>query len=110
MKTHIEKYKSLQLDDGMSKGIITNCEGQLTLALEKHKYFKKWGNHQYRQLMRALNQQSKNNFRDSAVSHFGGDLFNDIADSIDDIYNSLPPPKATLIAQKPQAQVIYSAQ
>lgn len=56
MSTHIEKYKALQLDDNMSKGIITNCEGQLTLALEKFKYFEKWGNHQYKQLLRALNQ------------------------------------------------------
>jgi len=60
--------------------------------------------------LRALNQQAKNNFRDSAVAHFGGEIFNDLADSIDDIYNSLPPPKATLIAQKPQAQVIQSSQ
>jgi len=39
MSTHIAKYKACQLDDNMSKGIITNCEGQLTLALEKYKYF-----------------------------------------------------------------------
>lgn len=39
MSTHIATYKACQLDDNMSKGIITNCEGQLTLALEKYKYF-----------------------------------------------------------------------
>jgi hypothetical protein len=39
MKTHIEKYKSYQLEDNMSNGIIANCEEQLTLALEKYKYF-----------------------------------------------------------------------
>lgn len=103
MKTHIDKYKAYQLDDEMSKGIIINCEEQLTLALEKYKYFQKWGNHQYRQLLRALNQQSKNNFRDKAVASFGGQLFDDQADIADDTYNNLPPPKASLIAQKPQA-------
>lgn len=59
--------------------------------------------------MRAINLQVKNNFRDAAVSHFGGQLFEDIADEADDIYNNLPPPKASLIAEKPKAQVIDSA-
>lgn len=39
MARHIENCKAYQLDDNMSKGIIANCEGQLTLALEKFKYF-----------------------------------------------------------------------
>lgn len=56
--------------------------------------------------MRAINLQVKNNFRDAAVAHFGGQLFEDIADEADDIYNNLPPPKASLIAEKPKAQVI----
>ena len=98
MAAHIENYKACNLDDEMSKGIIKNCEDQLSLALVNLKYFKKWGTHQYKQLLRALNQQSKNNFRDPGVAHFGGDLFENIADSIDDIYNSLPPPKASLIS------------
>ena len=45
MKAHIEKFKPCNLDDAVSKGIIENLEGQLTLALEKRKYFEKWGNH-----------------------------------------------------------------
>jgi hypothetical protein len=54
--------------------------------------------------------QAKNNFRDQAVAHFGGQLFEDFADEADDIYNNLPPPKATLIAEKPTAQVITKAE
>jgi hypothetical protein len=78
----------------------------LTLALVKVKYFQKWGGHQYRQLLRALNQQVKNNFRDPAVANFGGELFEEFADNADDIYNNLPPPKASLIAEKKSAVVI----
>jgi hypothetical protein len=37
-------------------------------------------------------------------------LFEDIADEADDIYNNLPPPKASLIAEKPKAQVIQSSE
>lgn len=36
-------------------------------------------------------------------------MFEDFADEADDIYNNLPPPKASLIAEKPKAQVIDSA-
>jgi hypothetical protein len=33
----------------------------------KQKYMEKWGEHQLRQLVRALKMQIKNNFRDPAV-------------------------------------------
>lgn len=52
----------------------------------------KWGKHQQRQIIRGLNLQYKVNFRDPAVKHFGGKLFNEFADTADDIYNNLPPP------------------
>jgi hypothetical protein len=39
IQDHISKYKTLELQDNFSKGMIMNLEGQLTLALEKHKYF-----------------------------------------------------------------------
>ena len=58
----------------------------------------KWGCHQNRQLIRALNMQIKNNFRDKAVASFGGELFNAIADQADDIYNTQDPPKPSLTA------------
>ena len=52
----------------------------------------KWGEHQLRQLVRALNMQIKNNFRDPAVQHFGGNKFQEFADIADDIYNNIPTP------------------
>lgn len=58
----------------------------------KQKYMEKWGEHQLRQLVRALNMQIKNNFRDPAVQHFGGQIFNDFADKADDVYNTLETP------------------
>lgn len=69
----------------------------------------KWGRHQYRQTIRALNLQYKGNFRDPCLSSFGGQLFNDIADRADDIFNGMPPPeeslKAEMEAMKNQAVV-----
>jgi len=83
----------MNLDDNVAKGIIQNLKVQITQALMKEKYMNKWGKHQFRQLSRGLNMQCKINFRDPAVAHFGGELFEDFSDTADDIYNNLDPPK-----------------
>lgn len=57
----------------------------------KQKYMEKWDEHQLRQLVRSLNIQVKNNFRDPAVQNFGGEMFYKFADTADDVYNNLPP-------------------
>ena len=44
--------------------------------------------------------QIKNNFRDPAVQHFGGKIFNDFADKADDVYNNLDPPVASRLSQE----------
>ena len=51
----------------------------------------------------------KNNFRDPCLANFGGDLFNDVADRADDIYNSMDPPtpsRADDVQNKPNAPAI----
>lgn len=88
---------------------------QTLISLGKDKYMDKWGAHQYRQLIRSLNLQIKNNFRDPCLGGFGGELFNDIADRADDIYNSMDPPKPSRVDEvqsKPAGQqaVIESAE
>ena len=60
------------------------------------KYFKRWGEFYLDQLSRSLNQQIKPNFKDSACP-FGGDLFTEIVDKASDIFDTLPPPKPSLI-------------
>ena len=60
----------------------------------------KWGEHQLRQLTRALKMQIKNNFRDPAVKHFGGKIFNDYADKADDVYNTMPTPTPSRKSQE----------
>ena len=44
--------------------------------------------------------QCKGNFREQCLKDFGGDMYNDVADSADDIYNSMEPPTASLAPQK----------
>jgi len=66
---------------------------QTLISLGKDKYMEKWGKHQYRQIIRSLNMQVKNNFRDPCLAPFGGELFNEVADMADDVYNKMDPPK-----------------
>ena len=40
--------------------------------------------------------QVKTNFRDYSLDSFGGELFNQISDEADDIYNGMDPPKPSL--------------
>jgi len=42
--------------------------------------------------------QIKGNFREQVLKDFGGQLFNDLADTADDVYNSMDPPTASLAA------------
>ena len=87
----------------MSEGIIKNLVEQQINGLTKPKYMLKWGKHQMRQIIRGLNLQYKVNFRDPAVQSFGGDLFNDFADTADDIYNNMPPPVPSVKGKEKEA-------
>ena len=83
--------------------MLENLDAQTKLAMEKDKYMDKWGAHQNRQLYRSLNLQIKNNFRDKGVANFGGELFNQVADAADDIYNNMDPPQPSLKPQQNRA-------
>ena len=98
----LTNHKDLgELSEGMLKNLIgdgTN-EGQIKLAMDKQ-YFHRWGEFYLDQLSRSLNQQIKPNFKDTACP-FGGDVFTDIVDKASDIFDTLPPPKPSLINNTP---------
>ena len=76
------------------KGDFANV-GQVKLAIDQ-KYFKRWGEFYLDQLSRSLNQQIKPNFKDEGCM-FGGEVFEAIVDKSSDIFNSLEPPKPSLV-------------
>jgi Mg-chelatase subunit ChlD len=77
-----------------TKGTI-GVEGQVKLAID-NKYYKRWGEFYLDQLSRCLNQQIKPNFKDEACM-FGGEVFESIVDKASDIFDTLPPPKPSLM-------------
>ena len=81
------------------KGLLEDLEGQVTEALSREDWYKKWGMHYLPSLMFAHLTQQCNNFKDAGVQAYGGDLFLSIRDKADDIFLSLPAPQPTARAR-----------
>ena len=86
------------------KGDFANV-GQVKLAIDQ-KYFKRWGEFYLDQLSRSLNQQIKPNFKDEACM-FGGAFFEELVDKSSDIFNSLEPPKPSLVVHNPTSGNVF---
>lgn len=74
------------------QGLLEDCLGQALLAISKREFWASWGKHYIRSLSFAHKLQQCNNFKDPGVQHYGGDLFKDLQDTADEIFNKLPPP------------------
>lgn len=70
----------------------TNDE-QITKALSRNEWFKKWGYHYLLSLSSAHKVRKCHNFKDKGVQLYGNALFEKLRDEINDIFCTLPPPK-----------------
>ena len=95
----VKYYTSKSLTDPLSSGILENIKDQIQIATTNNGYFMKWGEFYMDQLSRSLNQQQKPNFKDPGCP-FGGDVFNEIVDKASDIFDTLPPPEASLLQHR----------
>jgi len=82
--------------------LIDTVDRQIVTMLAKIKYVEKWGEHQLRHLIRSMEMQVRGNFREQCLKDFGGQMFNDLADTADDVYNNMDPPYASLAPQSAQ--------
>ncbi|CAJ1424824.1 unnamed protein product, partial [Effrenium voratum] len=90
-----EISRSPAKDAEAAKGLLEDLEGQVSEALSREDWYKKWGIHYLPSLMFAHLTQQCNNFKDAGVQSYGGDLFQNTRDAADDIFLSLPPPRPT---------------
>lgn len=79
----------------LSKPLLEDLQGQVTEALSRADWYKRWGQHYLYSLMGAHLAQQANNFKDPGVQHYGGPLFAELRDEADAIFSDLPPPKPT---------------
>jgi len=76
-----------------SLAIHKDLSGQITEAFSNPAYWRKWGEHYVRSLLRAHHLQQCTNFKDPGVQEYGGKMFSGIRDVLDDKFLSIPPPK-----------------
>jgi len=85
-------------EDPRAKALLQDITGQVKEALTKspENYYNKWGKHYLPSLARAHLLQQCNNFKDPGIQAYGGRLFQQLRDAIDEIFLKLPPPKPTV--------------
>jgi hypothetical protein len=84
---------------------VKDYNGQIKEAFSKNEYYTRWGIHYLLSLCDAYTNQKRNNFKDFGVQNFGGELFNNIMDKLDDIFNGLTPPTPSIKRCK---RIIYT--
>jgi Mg-chelatase subunit ChlD len=75
-----------------NNSLLNDIENQVKVAVSNVNYYKKWGKNYIYSLISAHKQQRCNNFKDKSVQNYGGELFRDLRDKYNDIFDSMPPP------------------
>eukprot|EP00928_Gymnodinium_smaydae_P014562 TRINITY_DN15356_c0_g1_i1.p1 TRINITY_DN15356_c0_g1~~TRINITY_DN15356_c0_g1_i1.p1 ORF type:complete len:530 (+),score=130.43 TRINITY_DN15356_c0_g1_i1:105-1694(+) len=82
-------------DDTFVAALRQDIEGQVTEALSREEYWRKWGRHYTPSVMFAHKLQQCNNFKDPGVQGYGSELFRDLQDAADSAFNGLSAPEIT---------------
>lgn len=97
-KYHSETGEKYEYLEGIIKDVVSELEreGQISIALSKIDFWKKWGLHYFHALKIAHRIEMSTNFKDPGLQFYGGDLFKSLQDSIDTIFIKLPPPEPSI--------------
>ena len=87
---YINEYISKYNNDSL---IVNDLKDQVKMAISTDAIYGKWGKNYLYSLMFAHKEQRCNNFKDKSVSAYGGTLFGELVDKIDEIYANMEPPK-----------------
>lgn len=87
---YINDYISNYNNDSL---IVNDLKDQVKMAISTDAIYGKWGKNYLYSLMFAHKEQRCNNFKDKSVSEYGGTLFGELVDKIDEIYANMEPPK-----------------
>lgn len=96
LKVFIENLENLQNKTKLVDDILTDAKGQGLEALSRDDWFQKWGRHYLPSLAIAHDLQICNNFKDKGVQNYTSELFENMREKIDEIFNNIPAPKPSL--------------
>jgi len=77
----------------LQQGILSDLKGQVTEAVSREDWFKRWGIYYIRSLRFAHQTQYKNNFKDEGIKQYGGEAFINEVERVNKVFDSLPAPK-----------------
>lgn len=83
--TNINNYKTKH------HTILKDFNEQIMQSIEDTNY-KRWGKNYINSFREAHRDKRCNNFKDSSIQNYGGNLFNKYVDDLNDIYDNLPAP------------------
>jgi Mg-chelatase subunit ChlD len=72
-------------------------EEQIYKAINSQQWFQKWGYHYLLSLSMAHKTRKCHNFRDKGVQSYGGTLFSELKDLVNDIFCQIPPPTPSAV-------------
>ena len=81
------RSKSNELD-----ALLKDLEGQVGMAFSRPDWFNRWGKHYLISIAFAHAHQICNNFKDPGVQVYGGELFKQLQQQLNDTFLALPPP------------------
>lgn len=77
----------------IQQGILDDLKGQVSEAVSREEWFKRWGIYYLRSLRFAHQRQYKNNFKDEGIKNYGGVAFVNEVERVNKVFDSLPPPE-----------------
>lgn len=72
-------------------------DGQIMKAFSKDEWFQRWGTHYLKYFYSSLNRQLCTNFKDHALQIFGGKLFFEVRDEIEEIFSNMEVPNPSRV-------------
>ena len=71
-------------------------EGQISKAVSNELWYKKWGKHYLLSIQRAHECMICNNFKDPGVQIYGGEMFQNLRDIMEDTFCNMPAPTPSI--------------
>ncbi|KAL6918187.1 hypothetical protein ACHAP8_008196 [Fusarium lateritium] len=104
LKALIENVPAKDFNDDKNKSLMQDIsmeepKGQVAMAIESKDYFEKWGCHFLPSLLNAHTRQVCNSFKDPGPLQYSTEspLFISCRDSLDQIFDNLPPPEPSCV-------------
>ena len=86
----LSTIRNINNNSQLIQDLLENISDQIFMAASEQ-YYDKWGKHYMYSFLNALKHQINNNFKDKVVQNFGGTMFYQLQDELNNIVANVPP-------------------